>query len=153
MRSIHRGLAAHCDRLLEEIPEDADLLSFDTEFEIVGRLLGEAIQVPGVGISVATKVLHRKRRNLIPMLDSIVWGWYVTPAEFASLNDKKNWSNKELAVTLALKALLVFREDLRSGLREVEGYRQTLSVASYSLSPTRILEILIWTKRPGTYGP
>jgi len=153
MRAVHRGLATNCDRLLAEIPEDADLLSFDTEFEMIGRLLGQAIRTRGVGIPVATKVLHRKRRNLIPMLDSIVSEYYLTASEVASLKYKKNWNNRQLVVSLALKALAMFREDLRNGLREVESYRQILSAASYFLSPTRILEILIWTKKRGLYGP
>jgi len=151
LRAIHRGLATRCNPILPEIPEDADLLSFDPEFRVIGRLLREAIHVTGVGIPVAVKVLHRKRRNFIPMLDTVLRDHYLSASETESLNDKKNWNNKALLVTLALKALADFRADLRESLRELQTFRQALSAANYFLSPVRILEILVWTELRKVY--
>jgi len=144
-------LATRCNPILPEIPEDADLLSFDPEFRVIGRLLREAIHVTGVGIPVAVKVLHRKRRNFIPMLDTVLRDHYLSASETESLNDKKNWNNKALLVTLALKALADFRADLRESLRELQTFRQALSAANYFLSPVRILEILVWTELRKVY--
>jgi hypothetical protein len=153
MRAIQRAMAARCPPILSQIPTDADLLTFDHDLQIIRKLLSRAIQVTGVGTAVATKVLHRKRRNFIPMLDNVVRDHYLTALEVRSLNTPENWANKELNLALALKALIGFREDLRESRSAVAGYREFLHAANYSLSPVRILEILIWTKLRRVYGP
>jgi hypothetical protein len=67
VRRIHRGMAAACDLLLGGIRRDADLLG--TEASVIERLMAAACSVPGVLVPVATKVLHRKRPALVPMLE------------------------------------------------------------------------------------
>jgi hypothetical protein len=74
VRSVHRGLAGVCEPILGQIPEDADLRTFD--LAPVQRLLDAACRVRWVLVPVATKVLHRKRRSLIPMLDGVVINYY-----------------------------------------------------------------------------
>ena len=75
LRNIHLGLAAACDPLLPDTPVDSDLCT-ESDLDGVGSLLHEAIQVPQVLLPVTTKVLFRKRRRLIPMLDNVVLGNY-----------------------------------------------------------------------------
>lgn len=77
VRRVHRGLAERCDPLLPSIPVEADLASFDSDLALTGGLLDAACQAWGVWIPVATKVLHRKRRRLIPMLDTVVVEHYL----------------------------------------------------------------------------
>jgi hypothetical protein len=43
-------------------------------------------------------------------------------------------------------ALQLFRDDLRQARDEIEGLRAELVLQGFSLSPVRILELLIWTE-------
>jgi hypothetical protein len=144
IRSVHRNLAGICDPLLAQIPVDADLLFFDVYERRVRALLEAAIQVPGVLIPVATKVLHRKRPFLIPMLDNVVIGYYL---ETSGHSDRWPWSqDKSKAAAVASEVLRDFRDDLHALNTEIEALRETLRVQGYSLSPVRILELLVWTQ-------
>jgi Family of unknown function (DUF6308) len=84
VRQVHEGLASRCDPILPSIPEDADLLDFEEWRRPLRDLLDAAVQTPGVLVATATKVLHRKRRFLISMLDSVVLRHYLA-AKPASL--------------------------------------------------------------------
>jgi hypothetical protein len=55
----------------------ADLLTFDPDLEEFRELINAAVQARQVLVPVATKVLHRKRRGFIPMLDTVVMGHFV----------------------------------------------------------------------------
>jgi hypothetical protein len=155
VRRVHRGLAAVCDPILAEIPEDADLLEFDQSLEIARRLLHAAVQVRGVLVPVAVKVLHRKRRNLIPMLDNVLLKYYLGGRLPASTQ------NARTAAAVAIEVLKVFRADLRVSAPEIRLICAHLSTAGYKLSPVRALEILVWTqvepvgyyRRPWRLGP
>jgi hypothetical protein len=64
VRTVHLGLAGRFDALPPWIPHEADLLTFDPDLREFERLIDAAIQ--------ATRVLHRKRRGFIPILDNIL---------------------------------------------------------------------------------
>jgi hypothetical protein len=64
--------SSRCDSLLAKIPIDADLTSYDSQLTEFRQLIHAAVTAPQVLAAVATKVLHRKRRNLILMLDSVL---------------------------------------------------------------------------------
>ena len=140
MRRIHQGMAAACDRLLEAIPRDASLPSFDPTLGVVRELLHAAIQVPGVLTPVATKVLHRKRPALIPMLDNVLLWHYL---------EGKRWGEtqaKAQAAAVAVDALAMFKEDLASCYEQLLGLSMDLARRGYPLTPVRMLEILVWTE-------
>ena len=143
IRRVHRDLATHCDTLLPTIPPDADLLVFDPSLARVHVLLDAAIQSRGVLIPVATKVLHRKRPNLIPILDNVVLGHYLhAPAAKlpASTQDKAR------AASAAVGALRRFRDDLWAVRADMEAMSRHLREHGFTLSPVRVLEILVWTQ-------
>jgi hypothetical protein len=149
VRQVHQGMASRCERTLASIPQDADLLDFEKWKEPLRRLLHEAVQTPGVLIAVATKVLHRKRRFLIPMLDSVVLKHYLA-SNRGALN--ACFESKNKAADGAIEALVGFHDDLSRTKREIDSVRQSLSLAGYPLSPVRILEVLLWTQiEPGHY--
>ena len=75
---IEAGLRATVEPLLASIPADADLRATDVDLAPVRAILAAAITVRGVLAPVATKVLHRKRRSLIPILDNVVLAHYLT---------------------------------------------------------------------------
>jgi len=131
IRAVHRGLSAACDALLRAIPQDADLLACDPSFPAVATLLRAAVGVPRVLIPVATKVLHRKRSNLIPILLG-----RLPPAT----------QDKTRAAGVAVEVLGRFRDDLAAVLSEVDSVVTELATAGFVLSPVRVLEVLLWTE-------
>jgi len=144
IQAVHRGIAEACEPILATIPEDADLLTFDPSFTRLEELLHAAVQVRWVLVPVATKVLHRKRRFLIPMLDSVMIRHYLAPPEFAALRPKTE--DKRRAAHVAVTVLERFRQDLRDAIGPIGQIRASLAGEGFDLSPVRILEILAWTE-------
>jgi hypothetical protein len=70
------------ERLLSEVPTDVEL-THDTPqrgLDAVAALFAEACAAKGTKLSVASKVLHRKRPALIPILDRVVVDRHYWPA-------------------------------------------------------------------------
>ena len=76
IREVHLGLAEACDPILPMIPEETSLLDRLDE-GLLKRLFEAACSVRYVLLPVATKVLHRKRPWLIPVLDNVVLKYYL----------------------------------------------------------------------------
>jgi len=153
VRLVHRGLAGQCDSILHLIPADADLLTFDPQLRVFEKLIHAAVQARQVLVPVATKVLHRKRRGFIPMLDNVVMGHYIDSALRPDLREKSQ--SKQTAAFVAVEVLKAFREDLRQGHPQIEAIRAQLLKAGFEPTPVRILEILMWTETEmnGYYRP
>lgn len=145
IRAIQRGLAANCDPILSEIPDDVDISTFDPDCRVFRRLIAAATRVLYVGVAVATKVLHRKRRGWIPMLDSVVVKHYAISAGLEQLLDEAG-RDKRRAVDLAVECQKLFREDLRACRGEVGSLGRALADAGYPLTDVRLLEVLVWTE-------
>jgi hypothetical protein len=128
-RRVHRGLAEFCDALLPAIPVGADLLVDGVES--ASMLIDAAVRAWGVQTAVATKVLHRKRRRLIPMIDGVIVDHYKGALSTRSL------SHREL--------LGAFRADLTAVEEPVREIEILLATEGYVLTPVRILEVLLWT--------
>jgi hypothetical protein len=141
---VHQGMAANCDPLLQGIPEDADLVELERWRDLLRELLHVAVQAPFVLIPVATKVLHRKRRALIPMLDSVVFRHYLGGPDYKTI--LPGTENKAKAADVAMEALRLFRNDLRAAENEIARLREQLAFAGFALTPVRILELLVWTE-------
>jgi len=147
IRAIHRGLAERCDPILRSIPEDARLLDEDWPKQAAYDLLAAACSVKWVLLAVATKVLHRKRRALIPMLDGVLLQYYVGEKGVNRAQDKHRAAGE------GVKALGMFRADLEACHSTVSELAATLRNHGFPLSEIRILEILIWieTEPAGYY--
>ncbi len=142
LRRIHRGVAERCDRLLAEIPRGADIL----EWEIAGvaEVVHEAAQVDGVAIAVATKILHRKRPDLIPMLDSVlVKHYFHLPQEQElplRLYDKGRMGE------VATELLEAARVDVAGARAELNALREGLASEGFRVTRVRTLDALLWTE-------
>lgn len=143
VRRVHRGLAEACDPILPRIPVDADLLTFPG-LDVVDELLHAACQVHGVLLAVATKVLHRKRARLIPMLDTIVLKYFLTATGRDDLIPASQ--DKRRASLAAAEVLRAFSDDLRAALPALEPLLGDLRAAGYEVTPVRALEVLVWTE-------
>jgi len=141
VRDIHRGMTDRCQTLLAALPVNLELTDEDWKPGIVENLLDEACSIRGVLTAVATKVLHRKRRALIPMLDSVVLAHYLDKRDLNRSQDKQN------AASVGMKALRKFRTDLIDSSDVIAEIRDGLGKAGYPLSRLRILEILVWIEK------
>lgn len=141
VRDIHRGMAEKCQVFLAALPMDLDLTHEHWQPEVVENLLHEACSIRGVLTAVATKVLHRKRRALIPMLDSVVLAHYLDKRDLGRSQDKQR------AASIGMKALRAFRSDLIDASEVLSGIRVVLDQAGYPLTHVRILEIMIWIEK------
>jgi Family of unknown function (DUF6308) len=142
IRKVHRGLATACNPVLSRIPRNADLLRVDPSFTDLANLLTAAVGVPEVLIPRATKVLHRKRSNLIPMLDMVLLSHYLrtVPGRLSATQDKTR------AAGVVIEVLGKFRADLESAHSEIDAVTTNLAAAGFMLSPVRVLEVLLWTE-------
>lgn len=141
---VHQGMRDACEPLLPEIPEEADLVDLDRWHEPLRVLLHAAVQARDVLIPVATKVLHRKRRMLIPMLDNIVLQYYFREPGLKPLLAASQ--NKAKAADVAMHALDLFRADLIATKEMLSSLQADLAEGGFALSSVRILEILLWTQ-------
>ena len=139
--SVHRGLAEACEPILGQIPEDADLRTFD--LAAVQQLLDAACRVRWVLVPVATKVLHRKRRSLIPMLDGVVIDYYRRAGVSVPGPALQDGARAAAAVMPVLEA---FRADLAGAWDHLTQVTSRLAEAGYQLTTLRALELLVWTE-------
>lgn len=152
IREVHRGLAAACDAILAQIPHHARLENEGFAMEQMATLLAAGVSVPQVLIPRVTKVLHRKRPALIPMIDNELIKHYGTVLEIPNLLDKMQ--NKMQAAQLALQVVETFRDDLLATHDKLEVLQYELAVEGFSLSLVRILEVLLWISvEPSGYYP
>ena len=121
IRAVHRGLAGRCDSLLGRIPVNADLMTYDPQLTEFRDLIHAAVQTPQVLAAVATKVLHRKRRNFIPMLDSFLIKYYATAMK--QLDWIQRSQSKATAAEVAVEVVRAFREDLRHAYTRIGALR------------------------------
>jgi hypothetical protein len=139
--SVHKGLAEACEPILGQIPEHADLRTFD--LAAVQRLLDAACRVRWVLVPVATKVLHRKRRSLIPMLDGVVIDYYRRAG--VSVSDAALGDGARAAAAV-MPVLEAFRADLASAWDHLTALTLRVAGSGYQLTPLRALELLVWTE-------
>jgi hypothetical protein len=65
---------------LSVLPDKALAETTDSEREVVAEVVAAMTTWPGIGASVATKTLHKKRPALIPILDNLaIFGAYMYP--------------------------------------------------------------------------
>jgi hypothetical protein len=142
LRRIHRGLAERTDPLLPDIPADADILDFDPA--LAARLVHEAVQVDGVGIAVATKVLHRKRPHLLPMFDSVLVKHYLDLPRDREL--PLALYDKRRAGDFAQQLVEAARRDVVEAQYELDALREVLAHDGFHVGRVRILDALLWTE-------
>src|SRR4051794_23093594 len=107
-------MSERCDQILAAIPADTDLTDRSPEtLADVRSLLEAAMGGKGILVAVATKVLHRKRPRLIPMMDSVLLGHYLSGPErrrlLARTIEKASAASAAEAVMVAIGG---FRGDL-----------------------------------------
>lgn len=141
IRRVHREISEKCDPILAKIPVDAQLISDDLDEQTIEDLFREACSVYGALMSVATKILHRKRRELIPILDNGVMEHYVGKTRVDSQDGGS-------ASVMGMECLQLFRRDLKATWNDLQGI---LAGNNFGISKVRALEALIWMEVTGSY--
>ena len=104
-------------------------------WDAVHALFNEFETISGAKLAVATKILHKKRPQLIPMVDSKVFDHYA---------DRCPTLRKLTMGPVAVRSMQLFRDDLVATRGSVEALVFDLQQHGFSLTPVRVLEILIW---------
>jgi hypothetical protein len=144
LREIQRGMAAACDAILPTIPTEATLGDDAAAVDQLSALLEAAVSVRGVLVPVATKVLHRKRPSLVPMLDQVILDHYLdatgrTPWKAAT-------KDKRRAAQAAMLAVDALSADLHAARHEFDRVANAVAADGYALTRLRVLDILVWTE-------
>lgn len=139
------GRRAEVDNVLERISTKSTL--FDdidiSLWEALEELLSVMISVKGVDISVATKVLHKKRPALIPILDSVVQEYLLTVDHIGKMQNRGK---------LAVELMRSYKRDLDANADALRKLRADLKRVGLYLTECRILDMFVWAYS-GTYTP
>jgi hypothetical protein len=144
VRRVHRGLVSACEPLLPSIPHHARLADGHGALDRVKEIIAAAVTVRDVLVPVATKVLHRKRPSLIPMLDSVVINYYADALGRPELKGRKE--DKRRAADVAVVTLQAFRSDLLAAADALSALVTRLAARGFPITDVRALEVLIWTE-------
>ena len=127
--------------LLSSIP-NADIFAFTDEEWLklrgnIRKLLSEFLSIKGIALAKATKILHLKRPNLFPVLDSFVIKFL--------LGTDVSGIEKSRQLDIGLKALDKAREIITSQKSEFEKLVEQTKDLPIALTPVRMFDILCWT--------
>jgi Family of unknown function (DUF6308) len=125
------------ERALRAIAPDASLAraARSVPWLPLRQLFDAFADIRGVGFSKTTKALHRKRRALIPMLDSVVQ---------RHLEDDDPGAQAPFGER-ALGLVRGYKRDLDSNGAAVRAVRRELERRGHRLTEVRILDLLIWS--------
>ncbi len=132
--------------ILLELPTAVDLWEWPNAADNVDRVtrLYAACALPTFGPSQITKLLHRKRPRLLPIVDeTCIWpAW--------SDVDPAGWTVDELArITFGIRATLSRQPGALQDLRRLA---DELGPPTDRLSTLRLYDLLAWTRIEGTQG-
>jgi len=91
----------------------------------------------GVRGTILSKVLHRKRPDLVPLYDSRIWTAYTAPGAVAR-SGKRSWV--EFMTLLCAQ----MRADLQAESVELRRLVDVAQEHGATLTPLRLLDILVW---------
>ena len=130
---------------LRRVPTDATLVvpADQVDWGALHGLYRALSGLPAVGVPRMTKLLHRKRPALIPILDEVVRS-YLCDVEPLDLTG--DVADQALILTRA------YQRELHHQLTELTQLRDALDGRGIELTECRILDVLLWAYS-GTYTP
>jgi hypothetical protein len=103
----------------------------------IEKLLARFLSIKGIGLAKATKILHLKRPNLIPVLDSFVIKFLLD----VNISEEA----KSSCVNIGLQALDRVRKIIARQKVAFEKLVEQTSDLPIQLTPVRMFDILCWT--------
>lgn len=134
VRSVWEGRHA-VEEALKGVPVDIALVDKDVPWNELQTLFKVFCDIPYAKEAVASKILHRKRPSLIPIIDSVI-GKY--------LNEVRGHPAPGCISERIIDQIKVFRSVLMEFLPQVSKLSAFASDQGYPISRVRTLEILIW---------
>ena len=127
--------------IVAELPEVSLEEADDDHVMCVAGLFGvlDEPRYAGRGVrgTVVSKVLHRKRPDLVPLYDSRIFEAYTAPGVIPRSTDR-SWQDFMAVLCTQM------REDLQGEAAAFEQLQQTAEQAGAPLTHLRILDILVW---------
>jgi len=133
---LDRQYKPAAEKALGQIPPDASLLDDNIPWESITELFDQFCSIKFVKIAVATKILHKKRPALIPMIDSVVNGFFK--------NEQPDFHCSKTPGDHIIRNMKYFRERLLACHDEIETLCDQVAAAGFPITPVRALEVLIW---------
>jgi len=134
---------AGIEEALARIPRDAALLSDEVPWTALEELLRAALEVKFVRLAVATKILHKKRPHLLPIVDSYLEKYYRSAYPDVTepgLDD----------VSRCMRIIRHFRDELNACRQDLEKLMEIPRRRRCRVSLVRLLEVLIWIEKEGS---
>jgi hypothetical protein len=123
---------------LRVLPPALDLSDPAAEipWDTIVSMFGEFEHIKHAKLATASKVLHKKRPWLVPMMDDVICSHYRNACpEF-------DWSDK--CGPLSGQVMQHLREDLLAARHELECLGMAIQASGHRLTLVRLLEMLIW---------
>ena len=130
---------------LRPIEPDASLAARSIPWAALERLFAAFADIPGVGLSKATKALYPKRPALVLMLDSVVCA-YLTSVD-TDVDFRATFVERALALVRS------YKRELDADVAAVRRLKRDLARRGHVLTEVRILDLLIWTVRSSSPHP
>jgi hypothetical protein len=143
LRTIHLDMVKLCTSPLNVLAVDTDLAEV-VDLAAVVDLIVAATEARGAQSAVATKILHRKRRHLVPILDSVVVGYYCEDRMARTLAE--SYAPLAARRSALTSVLATIRADLRAVTGELAQLRDEVAGAGWPVGTLRIHDILVWTE-------
>jgi len=138
---LHRQF--QLEEALRLVPAEVNILDSYEEipWQSIKQLL-ESFSAKYLCLARKTKILHKKRPLLMPILDSVLAGKYCDPL----LNEQQPVARNE--DTRAVKYIQELKKDIdenKEALLELQKGLKNKGYEEYDLSLTRLLDIVIWS--------
>lgn len=130
---------------LGQVPSSASLAAADeaVPWEGLGQLMRAMDGIPEVGLPRKTKVLHKKRPALIPILDSVLEKYLRSVDRIRRTGD---------SVVDAVDLMRSYKRELDATLPALGPLRDELRQRGIDLTECRLLDLFLWGYS-GTYTP
>ena len=139
------------EKVLAKIPVDEDIETADLSMDGLGQAIEELLnittRVKGIQIPVATRILHKKRPRLIPVLDEAVLKhyWKKAKTDFHPVTVRRTRKEATLNLFDRMKQDIVNNKSiLEEGVRLFAKQNRPERKITQSLTPLRTLDIIIW---------
>ena len=120
---------------LNNIPNDITLEAEHIPWDELADLFDSFCQIKFVKEATTTKILHKKRPNLIPVCDSVLYTHFKSQL-------REVW-NRGGGVFI-VKFMQLFREILLTHRPEIYSLCEFTKEEGWPVTPVRLLEVLIW---------
>jgi hypothetical protein len=110
--------------------------SAEIPWDTVVEMFGEFEHIRHAKLAIASKILHKKRPALIPMMDDVIRTYY------EQAYPDFGWSPK--CGPLSGQMMHHFREDLLAARPQLEELASVLEAKGHRLTLVRLLEMLVW---------